>query len=99
MQTATIRIPEDKKDLLKTIASLEKKKMNDIVVKLIDDYAERRKETLELLAIPGFLKEIRKSQREVREGKTVSLEDVRKGLARKIHGKRRKKSRTFRSKA
>ena len=42
METATIRIPAEKKNLLKTIASLENKKMNDIVVKLIDDYAERR---------------------------------------------------------
>jgi hypothetical protein len=93
VQTATIRIPEAKKDLLKTIASLEKKKMNDLVVKLIDDYAERYRESLELLAIPGLLKEIRKSQREMREGKTVSLDDVRKDLERRVHPQRAKKTR------
>jgi len=97
METATIRIPAEKKKMLKTIASLENKKMNDIVVDLIDDYAERWKETLELLAIPGFLKEIRKSEREFREGKGVSLDDVRKELERKIHAKRSKKTKSHRS--
>ena len=98
METATIRIPAEKKKMLKTIASLENKKMNDIVVDLIDDYAERWKETLELLAIPGFLKEIRKSQREIREGKGVFIDDVRKELERKIHAKGRKRARTSQSK-
>jgi hypothetical protein len=96
METATIRIPAEKKNLLKTIASLERKNMNDIIVKLIDDYADRRKETLELLAIPGFLEKIEAASREIREGGGVSIEDVRKDLARKIHAKRRKYSRTSR---
>jgi hypothetical protein len=95
-ETATIRIPAEKKNLLKTIASLERKNMNDIIVKLIDDYADRRKETLELLAIPGFLEKIEAASREIREGGGVSIEDVRKDLARKIHAKRRKYSRTSR---
>jgi len=82
METATIRIPEAKKNLLKTVASLENKKMNDIVVDLIDAYIASRKETLELLAVPGLLKEVRASSREFRKGKTVSLHDVRKRLAR-----------------
>ena len=38
MGTATIRIPEDKKNILKAISSLENKKMNDIIVELIDEY-------------------------------------------------------------
>ena len=83
METATIRIPEDKKNLLKAAASLENRKMNDIVIELIDEYIESRKETLELLAVPGFLRRIRASQREYREGKGVSLEDVRKDLERR----------------
>jgi uncharacterized protein (DUF1778 family) len=32
METATIRIPEDKKNLLKAIASLENRKMNDLLL-------------------------------------------------------------------
>jgi predicted CopG family antitoxin len=82
METATIRIPEDKKNLLKAIASLENKKMNDLLVDLIDEYAERRRETLELLEIPGLYDQICASSREFRERKTVSLKDARKVLGR-----------------
>ena len=64
MDTATIRIPEGKKNLLKAVASLENRKMNDILVDLIDEYVERRQETLELLAIPGLLKKVRQAERE-----------------------------------
>lgn len=84
METATIRIPEDKKNLLKAVASLENRKMNDIVIDLIDEYVEKRQETLELLAIPGLLRRVRAASREFREGKGVSLEDVRKGLERRL---------------
>jgi len=84
MDTATIRIPEQKKNLLKAAASLENRKMNDVVIELIDEYIESRKETLELLAIPGFLRKIRAAQREIREGRGVSIEDVQKDLERRI---------------
>ncbi|HUU37612.1 MAG TPA: hypothetical protein VMW46_05340 [Candidatus Desulfaltia sp.] len=82
METATIRIPEDKKNLLKAIASLENRKMNDLLVDLIDDYVERRKETLELLTIPGLYEQVCASSREFRERETVPLKDARKKLAR-----------------
>ena len=82
METATIRIPEDKKNLLKAVASLENRKMNDLIVDLIDAYIERRKETAELRAIPGLYKKIRASSREFRQRKTVSLVDARKKLER-----------------
>jgi PHD/YefM family antitoxin component YafN of YafNO toxin-antitoxin module len=80
METATIRIPEDKKNLLKAVASLENRKMNDILVDLIDEYVGSRKETLELLAIPGFFRRLQAARREFREGKGVPIEDVRKEL-------------------
>jgi len=82
METATIRIPEGKKNLLKAVASLENRKMNDLIVDLIDEYIERRKETLELMAIPGLYEKVRASSREFRQRKTVSLNDVRKKLGR-----------------
>lgn len=82
METATIRIPEDKKNLLKAMASLENRKMNDLLVDLIDEYAERRKETLEFTAIPGLYEEVCRASREFRERKTVSLKDARKALER-----------------
>lgn len=84
METATIRIPEDKKNLLKAVASLENRKMNDIIIDLIDDYIESRKETLELLAIPGLLRTVRAASREFREGKGVSLEDAEAFLDRRV---------------
>jgi hypothetical protein len=82
METATIRIPEEKKNLLKAVASLENKKMNDLIVDLIDEYVARRRETLKIMAVPGLYDSIRSSSREFRGGKTVSLTDVRKKLER-----------------
>jgi PHD/YefM family antitoxin component YafN of YafNO toxin-antitoxin module len=93
MQTATIRIPEEKKNLLKAAASLENRKMNDVVIDLIDEYIERRKETMELLAVPGLLKTVRAASREFREGKGVPIEDVRKDLERRLLESRSKSSR------
>jgi len=80
METSTIRIPEDKKNILKAISSLENKKMNDIIVELIDEYVERHKETLELLAIPGLYDNLTKSSEEFRKGKGVSIKDAKKEL-------------------
>jgi PHD/YefM family antitoxin component YafN of YafNO toxin-antitoxin module len=82
METATIRIPEEKKNLLKAVASLENRKMNDLIVDLIDEYIDRRKETLQLMAIPGLYDRVRTASREFHQGKTVSLKDVRKKLER-----------------
>ena len=84
MDTATIRIPEEKKNLLKAVASLENRKMNDIVIDLIDEYIERRQETLELLAIPGFNKRLQAARREFREGKCVSIKDAEAFLDRSL---------------
>ena len=80
MATATIRIPEDKKNILKAISSLENKKMNDIIVELIDEYVERHKETVELLSIPGLYENLRKSSEEFRKGKGVSIKDAREKM-------------------
>lgn len=80
MNTATIRIPEDKKNLLKAISSLENKKMNEIIVDLIDEYIERHRETMELLAIPGLFEDVMDASREFKEKKTVSLKNAGKKL-------------------
>ncbi len=80
MQTATVRIPEEKKNLLKAIASLECRKMNDLLVDLIDEYAEGRKETLKLLAIPGLYDQVRASSQEFRKRKTGSLKEAKKKI-------------------
>ncbi len=41
MSTATVRIPVDKRDILKVIASIEKKEIKEILSELIDEYIER----------------------------------------------------------
>ncbi len=57
MSTATLRIPEEKRDLLKIIASVERREMKDIIAELIDEYVERHRETLELLSRPEWVEE------------------------------------------
>jgi len=80
MATSTIRIPEEKKNILKAISSLENKKMNEIIVELIDEYVERHKESLELLSIPGLYEKLIKSSEEFKEGKGATIKDARKEL-------------------
>jgi len=78
MATATIRIPEDKKNILKAISSLENRKLKDVITELIDEYIERHKETLELVSIPGLYEKLIESSKEFREGKGVPIKDARK---------------------
>ena len=80
MRTVTIRILEDKKNMLQAISNLENKKMTDMIVELIDEYAKKYKETLELLSIPGLHDKLIKSKNEFREGKAVTIKDIRKEL-------------------
>ncbi len=79
MSTATVRIPEDKRDTLKIIASLEKKDIQEILSELIDDYIERHTETLNLLSRPEWVEMIKKGKEEVAKGikgkKLNELED------------------------
>lgn len=77
MPTATLRIPEEKRDLLKIIASVERREMKDIIAELIDDYVARHQETLDLLSRPEWVDEIRKGRKEVLRGvKGKSLADL-----------------------
>jgi hypothetical protein len=79
MVTATVRIPEEKRDILKVIASLEKTEIREILSELIDEYVERHRETLDLLSDPRWVERIHQGKEEVRQkiqGKTLDeLED------------------------
>ena len=66
--TATVRIPAEKRDILKVIASLEKREMKDIITELIDEYIARHKETLELLSRPEWVEIIERGKAGVAEG-------------------------------
>ncbi|MEJ2363585.1 MAG: hypothetical protein P8075_11860 [Deltaproteobacteria bacterium] len=77
MATATVRIPAEKRDTLKVIASLEKKEMKEILSDLIDEYIERHKETLALLSKPEWVEAIEKGKEEVARGrKGKSLDEL-----------------------
>jgi predicted transcriptional regulator len=68
MSTVTIRIPEDKRDILKIIASVEKREMKEILSELIDEYIDRHRETLELLSRPDWVEIIKQGKKEVADG-------------------------------
>lgn len=68
MSTVTVRIPEDKRDELKVIASLERRNIKEVLTELIDDYVDRHRETLELLSRPEWVEVIRKGKEEVAKG-------------------------------
>jgi len=53
-----------------------------LIVDLIDEYVARRRETLEIMSVPGLYESIRAASREFRAGKSVSLKDARKKLER-----------------
>ncbi len=80
MNTATIRIPEEKKNILKAISSMENRKLNEVIVELIDEYIERHKESLELLSIPGFHEELIESSKKFKRTQGVTIEDARKEM-------------------
>jgi len=77
MATATVRIPEEKRDILKIIAGLEKTEIKEILSELIDEYIERHKETLELLSKPEWVEVIMQGKEQVQSGiKGKSLEQL-----------------------
>lgn len=77
MKTATVRIPAEKRDVLKVIASVERTEIKDILVELIDEYIERHRETLELLSDPAWVEAITRGKEDVESGvKGKSLDEL-----------------------
>ena len=68
MATATVRIPAEKRDVLRIIAGIEKTQMKEILSDLIDEYIERHKETLDLLSRPDWVEIITRGKQEVKSG-------------------------------
>jgi hypothetical protein len=68
MATATVRIPAEKRDILRIIAGIEKTEMKEILTDLIDEYIERHQETLELLSRPEWVDIIGRGKEEVDTG-------------------------------
>lgn len=68
MGTATVRIPEEKRDVLRIVAAIEGIEMKEILSELIDEYVERHRETLDLLSKPEWVEAITRGKDEVRRG-------------------------------
>lgn len=68
MGTATVRISADKRDILKSIARSEKTSMTEILSELIEEYAERHQETMDLLSRPEWADAIARGEAEVALG-------------------------------
>ncbi len=68
MSTATVRIPAEKRDILRIIAGIEKIEMKEILSGLIDEYIERHQETLDLLSRPDWVEIIVRGKEEVDAG-------------------------------
>jgi predicted transcriptional regulator len=71
MTTTTVRIPEEKRDTLKIIASVEKRDIKEILTELIDEYVERHRETLEILSRPNWVEAINQGLRASEKGETI----------------------------
>lgn len=67
-KTATVRIPAEKRDILRIIAGIEKTEMKEILSDLIDEYIERHRETLDLLSRPEWVEVITRGKQEVVTG-------------------------------
>ena len=77
MATATVRIPAEKRDILRIIAGIERTEMKEILSELIDEYIERHQETLDLLSRPEWVDIIARGKEEVDKGvKGKRLDDL-----------------------
>jgi hypothetical protein len=79
MATTTVRIPEEKRDLIKIVASIEKRDIKDILTELIDEYLERHKETLEILSRPDWVEAIELGLKASEKGDTVKWRKKKSG--------------------
>ncbi len=68
MATATVRIPAEKRDILRIIAGIERTDMKEILSELIDEYIQRHHETLDLLSKPEWVDIIAQGKEEVDKG-------------------------------
>ena len=60
MSVMSIRIDDNKRKLLKAVASLEGRSMSDLVAQLIDEYTERRAKELAREGVSGELQALMK---------------------------------------
>lgn len=79
MSTTTVRISEEKRDLLKIVASVEKRDIKEILSELIDEYIERHRETLEILSRHDWVDAINKGLKASEKGEVVKWRKKKSG--------------------
>jgi predicted transcriptional regulator len=79
MSTMTVRIPEEKRDMLKIVAGIEKRDIKEILTKLVDEYLERHTETLEIFSKPGWVKAINAGLKAAEKGDIITWRRNRTG--------------------
>jgi len=76
MGATTLRLPDEKLKVLRMISAYENRPISKIVEELVDRYIEDYKETMELLEIPGLLRECLEGLAEVKAGKGKTLDEL-----------------------
>ncbi|MBW2039779.1 MAG: hypothetical protein JRI46_09310 [Deltaproteobacteria bacterium] len=72
----TLRLPEGKLRLIRAIAGYENRPLSKIFEELVDEYIERHKESLELIGVPGFVKECHEGLEEIKKGGGKEIGDL-----------------------
>ncbi len=68
MGATTLRLSDEKLRLIRAIAGYENRPLSKIFEELVDEYIEKHRETLELIGIPGFVKECKEGLEEIKRG-------------------------------
>jgi len=76
MGATTLRLPDEKLKLIRAIAGYENIPLSKIFEELVDEYIARHRESLELLGIPGFLKETQEGLKEIQAGGGKSIDEL-----------------------
>jgi len=76
MGATTLRLSDEKLRLIRAIAGYENRPLSKIFEELVDEYIERHKETLELIGIPGFVKECKEGLEEIRKGRGKDMNEL-----------------------
>jgi len=72
----TRRLPDEKLKLIRAIAGYENIPLCKIFEEMVDEYIKRHKESLELIGIPGFMKESEEGLKEIQAGGGKSFDDL-----------------------
>ena len=76
LTATTLKLSEEKRHLLKTLAALEKRTMSEIIDEMIDRYSEEHKATLEILSRPDWVKAIKKGEKEIKKGQVINWDKI-----------------------